>query len=261
MKTTQIFNLAKIFSLAFVVFFTSCNEAEDPMPTDPNAQDTTATTGLPNNGGGTGGLPDTGGLPGGGGTGGSGGNGPLGGGNQPTTSDVIGMLSAGGSTYNYTGLTPEAEAQADEQGAYPIYLGYYDEASAADQKFDLFDTGNTALFVYNATQAGTIEPGTYQYGSSPFGGLFFGIQGYGYLLADGTIRVETTQTNGQLLIAITGNVVQVEQVAGELSKVSDELIPIEAQFAALAQTQATTNSRHAAGLTISTESISLKLAK
>ena len=257
MKTTQLFNAAKIFSLALALFFTACSEAEDPMPTDPNASDTT-TTGTP-------GLPGTGGgLPGGGTGGGTGGNGggsgPLGGGGQPTTNNVIGMLSAGGSTYNYTGLTPEAEAQPNDQGAYPIYLGYYDDASAADGEFALFDAGNTALFVYNATQAGTITPGTYQYGNAPFSGFFFGIQGYGYLLADGSISVETTQTNGQLLVTISGNVVQVEQIAGELNKVSEELIPIEAQFAAPAQTQASTNGRHA-GLTIPTEAISIALAK
>ena len=251
MKTPPLFTVAKILSLASVVFFTACNEAEDPMPNEPNAQDTTIT---PN----TSGLPDGGNLPGGG-TGGNG-NGPLGGGkNQPTNNSVIGTLSAAGSDYEYTMFGYQANRQANEDGTYPVTLIYADEESVKDE-LELFDTGNTALFIYNAAQAGVIEPGNYQLSDSPFSGLFFGIQGYGYLLADGTISVETTQTNGQLLINITGNVVEVEQDDDDnLSVVSQDLIPIEAQFAAPAKNDV--NARQAAGLTIAPEIISLKLSK
>lgn len=258
MKTVHS-NLAKIFFLALAISFGACSETEDPVPDDPNQPDT-INPGLPGGGlpGGGGNNPG-GGLPGGGGN--NPGNGPLGGGGQqPTNNDnVIGMLSAGGSTYDFTGFTPEAEAQPNAQGAYPVYLGYYDEASAADGQFDLFDTGSTALFIYNATRAGVIEADSYSLANSPFNGLFFGIQGYGYILADGNINVEATQTAGQLLISITGNVVEVAEVNGELSIVSEELIPVEAQFAALAQTDP--NARYAAGIDMATETFSFELVR
>ena len=265
MKTIQIFNVAKIFSLALVVFFSACSEAEDPMPVDPNQADTTGggLPGVPTGGGNPGGgLPGGGGGTTGGGSGdnpGNGGNGPLGGGGQQPTDDnsVVGMLSAGGSTYEFTGLTQEAEGQLNEQGGYPIYLGYYDEASTADDNFELFDSGNTALFIYNARQAGVVEPGNYSLDNSPFGILFFGIQGYGYVLNDGNITVETTQSDGVLLISVSGNVVEVAEVDGQLSIVSEETIPVEAQFGALAQVDA--NARRAAGMDVATQKFSFEL--
>ena len=249
MKTTQLFNAAKIFSLASIVFFTACSEGEDPMPENPMGQDTTTTTpGLPTGGGGNnpgGGLPggggdNPGGLPGGGtggGTGG-GGNGPLGGGgNQPTNdSDAIGVLSAGGTQYEYTLFGHQALGQADENGEYPITLGYFDqEADAAGG--EAFGPGNIALIEYRPDQPGVIQPDTYTYdlqtaNEGYFSYLFFGVQGSGYLLANGTIDVENTQTNGLLLISIDGYVVQIDE-QGNL--VSEEQIPVEVQLVAPAQ--------------------------
>ncbi len=252
MKTTQLFNAAKIFSLASVVFFTACSEAEDPVPETPQ-QDTTTTGGLPNGG-------NTGGLPGGGNGGNNGGgNGPLGGGgNQPTTTNTIGMLTAGGSTYDFTGFSHAAEGDVNDQGKYTISLGYYDEKSAEDDTFDLFDTGNTAFFVYNAAQAGIIETGSYQYSvqnanATPFQALFFGSQGYGYLLVDGTVKVEATQNANQLLISITGNIVEVD---AEFNALSEELIEIEAQFLTLARPEI--NARLASTMNIATTPISIE---
>ena len=263
MKTTPLFNAAKIFSLASLVFFTACSEGEDPAPIDPNAQDTTITTGLPGGGGNNGGgLPGGGGNPGGGlpggGTGGNGGggNGPLGGGgNQPANdSNIIGTLTAGGQQYNYTNFGSAGEAQSDGNGTYPVYLGYSDEVSDAEGDFELFDEGNTAFIYYNASEPGTIETGDYELGNAPFSAIFFGIQGFGYLLNEGTISVEATQSAGQLLITIEGYVVEVEQQAdGSLAQVSEDSIPIEAQFAALSQVD--TNAR-TAGFAITQKTIS-----
>ena len=269
MKATQLFNALKIFSLASAVFFTACSEGEDPTPMDTNGQDTTntGTPGLPGGGGGGnnpggglpgGGLPGGGGgLPGGGGGTGGGGNGPLGGGgNQPTNdSEAVGVLSAGGQEYEYTTFGSAGESQLDENGTYPVYLGYSDEVSNAEGEFELFDDGNTAFIFYNASRPGTIETGDYEFGDGSFSGIFFGIQGFGYLLSEGDISVETTQTAGQLLITIEGYVVTVEQDAdGSLVRVSEELIPVEAAFVTLEQID--TSSR-TAGFTITQEAISV----
>ena len=256
MKTTQLFNIAKIFSLAFVVFFSACTESEDPVPNDPNQPD----TGLPDvpsggNGGGLpggGGNPD-GGLPGGGTTGG--GNGPLGGGGQqPTSSNAIGVLSAGGQLYEYTNYSHQTQGQANEQGTFPIALAYYDEESNRDGDPELFDTGNTAAIVYNAAQAGTVVPGTQQYNiqsnTNPVAFVFFGNQGSGYILTEGEIAIEATQESGILLITVTGQAVQVDEA---FENVLSDPFAVEAQF--LAPAQLNINARQQKSLEISADMI------
>ncbi|WKN41557.1 hypothetical protein [Tunicatimonas pelagia] len=215
MKTLSLSNLTKTFAVALVAAFTACTEANDPVPTTPN------TSGIPTDAG----TPTT----------------PF----TPTTpaqpdnnSTLVGRMASGESTFDYTEFIGGGETQADENGKYPIVLGYADQTAMADGELSWFDQGSSAIFIYNANQPGTIVPGTYEYNSysgmiAPFYIAYFAVNNTGYRLTEGSIQVDATEENGIYLITVKGDMVQID----ENYEIVSEEIPVEAQFLSPAQVE------------------------
>ncbi len=223
MKTTSLFNFAKLFAFALLVIFSACTQADDPVPTTPDNQNPTT------------GLPDLGGLGGGGGpttptnptTPGGGTNDPTtpGGGGQ--TTEVVGRISSEIGNFEFPlYIGAETASQANDAGAYTTEYYYADQDAANDRDGDDNVEGVITAIAFNATNPGTISPGQHPYSpgasdANVFPYIMIVNRGRIYIVSEAQTEVGTTGTNGIYSVVFKGQAVEVEIVNEELNIVSN----------------------------------------